>query len=239
MMHVSILTIDDDPIVKRLLTAYFFKEKYSFHAVSGLIEARELIATKYFNIVIVDINLIAENGLDLVSELRSKREKYGIIILSSNSAITDKIIGLEVGADDYISKPFEPRELMVRIKRLAERVAYGNPSTSHHNSNQILAFDNLRIEVTYRKAYSNGHSIQLTSKEFDLLVLLAKNYGKTLSRDQISMVLNGRQSIADDRSIAMLVKRLRNKLTQPHLGDLIQNVRGAGYVFTRYPINQE
>ena len=227
----SILIVDDDPHICRLLAAYFVKDGFSVQTVSALPEARQLLSTKIFDVVLIDINLVSENGLDLVGELRQVRKQLGVIIISSNDDVTDRIIGLEMGADDYITKPLDPRELLIRVRRLLERLKGTIRDTPLSKNN--LEFRDLIIDQNERVAFdSRGSIIGLTSKEFEMLQLLSSNAGKTLSRDQISCAIQGRSWSAGDRALDMLINRLRIKLEDSGITDCIMSVRGLGYVFT-------
>jgi len=226
----QILVVDDDPHLRKLLSALYIREGYGVQAVPGLLEARELLSQKSFSLVLVDLNLIGETGLDLVAELRGHRGQLGVIIISARDEVTDRIIGLEMGADDYVTKPIDLRELLIRSKRLMERLG---DQSKPESMPTILSFKGLVIDPARRSVITvDGSNVAATTKEFQLLCVLAHNPGRVVNRDQISQVLHGREWQANDRSIDMVIRRLKAKLAAYNLGNAIENVRGQGYVFT-------
>lgn len=217
-MH-SVVLVDDDREIRELLTGYLEKSGFS---VSAFPSAEALMATGLgaSDLVILDVGLPGMDGLQLCRELR-KTSDLPIIMLTAASDDIDRILGLELGADDYMGKPFNPRELLARLKALLRRSA-------------VSAIDStegaIKLNAKQRVAYYNGVPLDLTGAEFDLLQALVKRPGEIVGRDQLSLDLKGRTASAFDRSIDTLVSRLRSKLTQHSEHDPIKSVRGKGYL---------
>ena len=212
--------IDDDQEILTLLDEYL--EKNGFE-VEGFADGESFLSRDEteFSLLILDIGLPGIDGLEICRRLRQK-SNIPIIMLTAASDDLDRILGLELGADDYLGKPFNPRELLARIKALLRRM--------HADSTEEIS-DNL-IEINYaaRKASIAGTELDLTGAEFDLLGVLHKQAGTVLSRDKISELLHRRRIEPFDRSIDTSVSRLRHKLNDHLEGEIIQSVRGKGYV---------
>jgi len=169
----------------------------------------------------LDIGLPGIDGLEICRRLRQK-SNIPIIMLTAASDDLDRILGLELGADDYLGKPFNPRELLARIKALLRR--------THIDSEKETSDDQIEINYAARKASIAGTELELTGAEFDLLCVFHKNLGTVLSRNEIGELLHGRRIDPLDRSIDTNVSRLRQKLSDHFEGEIIQSVRGKGYV---------
>ena len=213
--------IDDDQEILILLDDYLAKNGFE---VEGFTDGESYLSRDEteFDLLILDIGLPGIDGLEICRRLRQK-SSIPIIMLTAASDDLDRILGLELGADDYLGKPFNPRELLARIKALLRRMYI---DTEGESSDQ-------QIEINYaaRKASIAGIDLDLTGAEFDLLGVFHKQIGTVLSRDKISELLHRRRIEPFDRSIDTSVSRLRQKLSDHLEGEIIQSVRGKGYVF--------
>jgi len=212
--------IDDDQEILTLLDEYLAKNGFE---VEGFADGEAFLSRDEteFSLLILDIGLPGIDGLEICRRLRQK-SSIPIIMLTAASDDLDRILGLELGADDYLGKPFNPRELLARIKALLRR--------THIDSKEEISDDQIEINYAARKASIAGTEIELTGAEFDLLCVFHKNIGTVLSRNEIGELLHGRRVDPLDRSIDTNVSRLRQKLSDHFEGEIIQSVRGKGYV---------
>lgn len=230
-----ILVVDDEPIQCAMISAYLVAEKFNVFTAHSISDARDRLNNQEIDLAIVDLRLAGEDGLTLVSEIK---DKYGIgvIIVSGKEATIDKVVGLEMGADDYVTKPFENRELLARIRSVLRR-----SETSQSKDAEIrelpdaVGFSGFVFDVLRRNLLApDGQSIHLTTAEFDLLVSFVKSEQKVIDRDSLYKALTGRENRDPlDRTVDVHVAKLRRKLElNPGQPDLIKTVRGAGYLFT-------
>ena len=212
--------IDDDLEILALLDEYLAKNGFE---VEGFSDGEAFLGRDEteFSLLILDIGLPGIDGLEICRRLRQK-SSIPIIILTAASDDLDRILGLELGADDYLGKPFNPRELLARIKALLRR--------THTDSAEESSVDKIEINNAGRKASIAGKELELTGAEFDLLCVFHKNIGTVMSRNEIGELLHGRRIDPLDRSIDTNVSRLRQKLSDHFEGEIIQSVRGKGYV---------
>ena len=212
--------IDDDQEILALLNEYLAKNGFE---VEGFADGESFLSRDEteFSLLILDIGLPGIDGLEICRRLRQK-SSIPIIMLTAASDDLDRILGLELGADDYLGKPFNPRELLARIKALLRR--------THTDSEEDSSVDKIEINYAGRKASIAGKELELTGAEFDLLCVFHKNIGTVLSRNEIGELLHGRRIDPLDRSIDTNVSRLRQKLSDHFEGEIIQSVRGKGYV---------
>ncbi len=212
--------IDDDQEILTLLDEYLAKNGFE---VEGFADGESFLSRDEteFSLLILDIGLPGIDGLEICRRLRQK-SSIPIIMLTAASDDLDRILGLELGADDYLGKPFNPRELLARIKALLRR--------THTDSEGEISDSQIEINYAARKASIAGSELELTGAEFDLLCVFHKNLGTVLSRNEIGELLHGRRIDPLDRSIDTNVSRLRQKLSDHFEGDIIQSVRGKGYV---------
>ncbi len=237
--RAHVLVVDDDPGICRLLTRFLRGEGFEVETVTSGRSMWQKLETWPCDLLILDLRLPSgEDGLSLARSIRQQSE-IAIIMLTGRSDCVDKIVGLEVGADDYVTKPFEPRELLARIRSVLRRSAHrraGSPANDLHHS-EVLAFAGWTLDLDQRVLTApNGEIVDLTSYEFELLSVLAARPGRPLSRDMILDSIAHRQWSPDDRSIDVLVGKLRRKLhDNPRSPELIKTVRGLGYVFTSVP----
>lgn len=224
-----ILLVDDDPEIRDLLGDFLKKEGFMLEVASDANEMDAMLARTRPDLIILDLMLPGEDGLSICRRLSTGGAPPIIMLTAKNDEI-DRILGLEIGADDYVAKPFAPRELLARIRAVLRRT--NEPKSSLDN--QRLSFDSFVIDIDARQLFArDGERITLTSGEFDLLACFVRRPKRVLSRDQILDALRGRGADPFDRTIDMLVSRLRRKLTsngaQP---DLISTVRNVGYLMT-------
>lgn len=219
----KILIIDDDTKLLDLLKD--FLKKYNFDPVSfeNPIDGLYELEKKGFDFVILDIMLPDMNGFETLKEIR-KTSDIPVIMLTARGETTDKIVGLELGADDYLSKPFEPRELLARIQSVFRR------SEKKRKNNSPIIFKDILIDPSSRKTLLQGKSIELTSMEFDILTLFAENNGKVLSRDFLMQKVKGTSWNYNDRSLDVMISRLRSKLHKKKI-EFIKTVQSVGYIF--------
>ena len=212
--------IDDDQEILTLLDEYLAKNGYE---VEGFADGESFLSRDEteFSLLILDIGLPGIDGLEICRRLRQK-SSIPIIMLTAASDDLDRILGLELGADDYLGKPFNPRELLARIKALLRR--------TQTDPEEESSDDQIEINYAARKASIAGSELDLTGAEFDLLCVFQKNIGTVLSRNEIGELLHGRRIDPLDRSIDTNVSRLRQKLSDHFEGEIIQSVRGKGYV---------
>lgn len=235
-----VLVVDDDPRICRLLARFLSGEGFHVETVTSGRLMWQKLESWPCDLLILDLRLPSgEDGLSLAKAIRQQSE-IAIIMLTGRSDCVDKIVGLEIGADDYVTKPFEPRELLARIRSVLRRSAYRrarSPAGDLHHS-EVLTFAGWTLNVDQRVLTApNGETVDLTSYEFELLVALAIRPGRPLSREVILDSIAHRQWGPDDRSIDVLVGKLRRKLNDnPRSPELIKTVRGMGYVFTSAPM---
>jgi two-component system OmpR family response regulator len=227
-----LLVIDDDHEIRDLLTRFMEKNGFRITAVRDAREARRAWTRGAFQLVVLDLMLPGESGLDLARWLRDQ-EDVPIVMLSAMGEDTDRIIGLELGADDYIAKPFNPRELMARIRAVMRRATDTQDSpTSGERIARPLRFAGWTLEPARRRLLNpEGVEVPLTGGEYDLLFALLERANRVLTRDMLLDLLRGRQAGPFDRAIDVAVSRLRRKLDDQGGGaQLIKTVRGGGYV---------
>jgi two-component system, OmpR family, alkaline phosphatase synthesis response regulator PhoP len=220
----KILIIDDEPSIVNLVTAYLKPEGYEvFTAMDG---PSGLKAARSFkpDLIVLDIMLPGIDGIELLSRLRRESDVY-VILLTAKTEETDKIVGLSVGADDYVTKPFSPRELTARVKAALRRIQTGVVSSAETS---IYAFRHLRMDVGARIVSVDEKPIELTTIEFDLLRALIEHRGRVLSREQLLEKVWGGEYFGEQRVVDVHLGHVRQKLGHD---DLIVTVRGVGYRF--------
>ena len=227
-MH-RILLIDDDAKLASLLGQYFEQFGFEIESVALPSQGLALLAQNTFDLVILDIMLPEMNGFEVCKAIR-KDSEIPIIMLTARGEVMDRIVGLELGADDYLPKPFEPRELVARIQRILKRTQTKSEDPKERNA--VLSFDTLVIDTGKRHVQLGGNEILLSAMEYRLLLLFASEPQKTFTRDELLNQLKGIDADVFTRSIDILVSRLRQKLKPL---DLIRTVRGQGYVFVGQP----
>ncbi len=224
MANARILIIDDEPSIHTVVTAYLKAEGFEYLSAND--GPSGLKAAKSFkpDIIILDVMLPGMDGIELLTHLRRESDVY-VIMLTARTEETDKIVGLSVGADDYLTKPFSPRELIARIKAALRRLQGGAGSAEGAS---ILTFAHLRIDLSERRVWLTQQLIDLTAIEFDLLVVLAQNQSMVLSREQLLEKVWGYDFVGDTRVVDVHIGHIRQKLGDV---ELIETIRGIGYRF--------
>lgn len=227
-----LLIVDDDREIRDLLSRFLRRQGFRVDAVRDGREMLQALADWQIDLVILDRMLPGEDGLTLCRELRAK-SRVPIIMLTVLGAETDRIVGLEMGADDYLVKPFHPHELLARIKAVLRRV-HDVPLTEASDKDATLRFAGWTLDRARRRLESlEGVNVALSDGEFDLLVVFAEHPQCVLSREQLLDLSRGREPIPFDRSVDMQVGRLRRKIeANADEPELIKTVRSRGYIFT-------
>jgi len=230
--EANILVVDDDAVICNLLNRYLTAAGYRVKTASNGEEMYQRIKLHSPDLIILDLKMPGKHGLELAMELR-KESDVGIIILTGSEENVDKIVGLELGADDYIPKPFDERELLARVRSVLRRVMQ-TADTSDSSDKSVAKFSGWTLDLAAHELRSPaGEEVCLTSYEFQILETLVRNANRVLSRDRIMENLTGRDWIPSDRSVDVLVGKLRKKIeVDPHNPDLIKTIRGSGYKFT-------
>jgi DNA-binding response OmpR family regulator len=225
-----ILVIDDDVELCGLVTEYLEPEGFQVEAVHDGEHGLERALTGDHLLVVLDVMLPKMNGFDVLRRMRST-SRMPVLLLTARGEDVDRIVGLEIGADDYLPKPFNPRELVARIRAILRRTraAEGSPG-------DILRVGNVELNPATRTVLQDGNNVDLTSVEFNLLQVLLQEAGQVVSRERLVDTVLGRKFSPFDRSIDMHVSKVRKKLGDTDGGtDYIKTVRGIGYIFTRPP----
>jgi len=230
--RTHILIVDDHADICDLVADYLSTEGYQVSVAGSGAEMRRVIAQASADIVLLDVVLPNEDGLTLARMLRIDHPDIGIIMVTGRGETIDRIIGLELGADDYVTKPFHLRELLARIKSVERRAAFTASSPAPDASR--LRFFGWLVDLAGRELVSpGGESVRLTSGEFDLLAVFVAHPNEVLSRERLLDLARNREPSLFDRTIDVQVGRLRRKLgDDPKQPRLIRTVRGAGYLFT-------
>jgi two-component system OmpR family response regulator len=228
----QILIVDDDDGITSLLCAYLAGFGYQAHAAGDGASMRRQLAAHPIDLIVLDLMLPGTDGLALARELR-QRSRIPIIMLTARSSPYDCVLGLEMGADDYMSKPFEPRELVARIQSVLRRFAASRDSPVGGTVDDVIHFDGWVLDRHERCLTSPaGLVVALSNAEYRLLSAFLRTPRRIFSRDQLMEQARGRSMDSFDRSIDLLVSRLRQKLADdPHGAAMIKTVRGAGYMF--------
>lgn len=230
-----VLVVDDDLKLRTLLSRYLSEHAFSVKAVADAAQLDRLLAREMFDLLVLDVMLPDEDGLSICRRLRGAGNQIPILMLTARGDDIDRIIGLEIGADDYLPKPFNPRELLARARALLRRrsaPAGGAPTEAE----QTVSFGPNRLDLATRELHHQGQPRPLTSGEFALLRTLVSQPRVTLSREQLAEQTHGREHAATERSIDVLISRIR-KLVEPDPASprYIQTVWGRGYVFVPDP----
>ena len=230
-MNPHILVVDDDREIRDLLGKFLEKHNLRVTTARDGRETRRAWLNGHFQLVVLDLMLPGESGLDLARWLRSQ-SNVPIVMLTAMGEETDRIIGLELGADDYVPKPFNPRELLARIRAVLRRAGDAAERHIDASASQVLRFGGWVLEVAHRRLLNpDAVEVPLTGGEYDLLLALAERPNRVLTRDMLLDLLRGRQAGPFDRAIDVAVSRLRRKLEDDgRHAQIIKTVRGGGYV---------
>lgn len=221
---MKILIVEDEKALQQSISEYLEKDGNLCEVASDFREAIYKVDLYDYDIIILDINLITGSGIDVLKNLKEQKKECGVIIISANNSLDDKLDGLDLGADDYITKPFHLAELNSRIKAVLRRGKYGG--------DDILNFNEIKVNTKSRTAYINSRSLTLTKKEYDLLVFFMTNKGRILSKEIIAEHLWGDNSDLVDNFdfIYVHINNLRKKLTAEG-AKYIKTAYGSGYKF--------
>ncbi|MGH6931212.1 MAG: response regulator [Dongiaceae bacterium] len=231
--NAHILVVDDDPDLSDMLLEYFVDNGFTVSVADSGKVMREILKLRKIDLVIMDLRLPGDDGLALTRELRQQGD-MPIIMLTGADEPIDRIVGLEMGADDYVGKPVDLRELLARVKTVLRRAGSG-PAPGAEASSDSIVMGKCRLDLAARRLYdANGEEIALTSMEFDLLKAFATHPNRVLSREQLLEMAHHRDGDVFDRSIDVRITRIRKKLEiDPEKPQVLKTVRGAGYVFAR------
>jgi DNA-binding response OmpR family regulator len=231
---VHILVVEDDTFVQKALRLYLEGEGYRISTCDNGADMHALMAKDPADLAIMDLKLPNDDGFELTRQLRDKYS-VGIIILSSKDDSIDRVVGLEIGADDYVTKPWDERELLARIRSVMRRVSDRQQASSSSNSGEqrLITFNGWILNLDSRELKDpDGGKVELTSGEFSLLNEFIEKAGRVLSRDHLLSAIYSRHWEPFDRSIDVLVTRLRRKIEQDSRHpEIIKTVRGTGYMF--------
>jgi two-component system phosphate regulon response regulator OmpR len=229
---IRVLVVDDDARVRRMLLEYLEDQGIRVAAAKDGAEMWAQLERDPVDVVLLDLVLGPEDGLALARELRARAD-VGIIFVTGRGDVVDRIVGLEVGADDYVTKPFHLREVLARIKSVARRARAAAVAETLPPAEPVLRFEGWEIEVRKRRLLApDKREISLTTGEFNLLLAFAEHPNRVLDRDTLMDLAKGRQWEAMDRSVDSQVARLRKKIeADPKKPALIKSVRGVGYLF--------
>jgi DNA-binding response OmpR family regulator len=222
---MKILIIEDEKELRKSIVMYLSQEGYLCESAGSYEDAMEKIGVYEYDCFIVDINLPGGSGLEIIKNIKKKEMEGSIIIISANNSIDDRITGLEIGSDDYLTKPFHLAELNARIKSIIRRRSFGGSTE--------IRFNEIRIVPVSREVFVNKNQINLTTKEYELLLFFISNKGRVIPKDSIAEHLWG-DSIDQADSLDFIythIKNLRKKLVQAGCKDYLQTVYGIGYKF--------
>ncbi|HYA37545.1 MAG TPA: response regulator [Candidatus Methylomirabilis sp.] len=229
-----VLVVDDEAEIREMLSEYLNSHGFEVLTADGGKAMRELLAKQVPDVVLLDVNLPGEDGLALARYVR-ERFDLPIIMVTAADEVVDRVVGLEVGADDYLTKPFDPRELRARIKTVLRRYRHAAPATrvAQESTGRRIAFGRCTLDLDKRQLLdADSREIPLTSMEFELLKVFAERPNRVLTRDQILNITRNRDWDPFDRSIDIRIARLRKKIeVDPDKPGTLKTVRGSGYMF--------
>lgn len=231
--EAHLLVVDDDVEIRHLIARFLKKHGFRVTGARDGREMREALANAQIDLIILDLMLPGTSGLHLCREIRTG-SSIPIVMLTAKGEDTDRIVGLEVGADDYLAKPFNPRELLARVRAVLRRATAPEPRRA---TTREVAFAGWKLDTMRRQLTSpSGIVVELSGGEYDLLLAFVEHPSRVLSRDQLLELARNRTAIGFDRSIDVQVSRLRRKLERDESPPLIKTIRGAGYLFTAAPV---
>lgn len=222
MAKTKILVVDDEPSILNLISAYLRAEGFDYQTATDGQAALRSIRSYHPDVIVLDIMLPGIDGIEVLSQLRRESDAY-VIMLSAKSEELDKLVGLSVGADDYLTKPFSPRELIARIKAALRRLQ--NPS--QESNRKVIKFTSIHVDTGSRRVWVKDEVVELTSLEFDLLVTMMRHNKMVLSREQLLEKAWGYDYYGDSRVVDVHIGHLRQKIGEKY----IETVRGVGYRF--------
>ncbi|AMF95890.1 two-component system response regulator OmpR [Vibrio fluvialis] len=229
--NYKILVVDDDARLRALLERYLSEQGFQVRSVANSEQMDRLLTRETFHLMVLDLMLPGEDGLSICRRLRNANNSIPILMLTAKGDEIDRIVGLEVGADDYLPKPFNPRELLARIKAVLRRQVIEAPGAPS-SDDTVVEFGEFRLNLGTREMFRGDEAMPLTSGEFAVLKALVTNAREPLSRDKLMNMARGREYSAMERSIDVQISRLRRMLeVDPSKPRYIQTVWGLGYVF--------
>lgn len=237
MKNKHILVVEDEAITLAKLVGYFQHEGYQVSQATSQAEMNIVLANNDIDLIMLDINLPDEDGLMITRTLRSQ-SNIGIILVTGRTDAIDKIVGLEMGADDYVTKPFDLRELLVRVKNLLWRISLAEQAPAQQaieveeRNEDLLYFGTCSFDIAKRKLCQNGQPVKLTKAEYETLVAFIEHPGQILSREQLLNLIDHRVETPNDRTIDVLIRRLRNKIEPDTKNpEYFITIHGEGYLF--------
>ena len=214
-----ILVVDDDDGIRLLVKKYLNENNYLVTTANSAEDAKEKIQIIKFDLIVLDIMMPGKNGLEFIKENKNKLDTP-VILLTAKGEALERIEGLETGADDYLPKPFEPKELILRIQNIIEK-------TKKNNQKKVIEFENIKIDLNKQLIFKNGYENKINNTEKIILEKMINNPGKTFSREDIGLLIN----LDKERSIDVIITRLRKKIEIDQKNPkFLQTIRGAGYV---------
>jgi DNA-binding response OmpR family regulator len=230
-----VMVVDDEPELRALLAEYFGRHGYEVRQAEDAAVARRLVAEQLPDLAILDVNMPGENGLSLARFLRESHPAMGLVMLTTAGESVDRIVGLELGADDYLPKPFEMRELLARTRAVLRRLAVAPTAanTEVEPATRRIRFGQCELDLDQRRLFgAEGAEVEISAAEYDLLALFARHPNRPLNRDQIMEQAHNRGWDVFDRSIDLRIMRLRRKIERnPDKPEVLKTVRNVGYVF--------
>jgi len=228
----KILVVDDDPRLRELLRRYLGENQFEVSLAHDGPSMLRLMQREAFDLIVLDLMLPGEDGLALLRRLRTQRDRTPVVMLTAKGDEVDRIIGLEVGADDYLPKPFNPRELLARIHAVLRRTPGPDLPGAPSGTVEEIRFGPFQLNLGTRQLRRGDESVPLTTSEFSVLKVLVQHARQPLSRDKLMTLARGREYGAFDRSLDVQVSRLRKLIeTDPQQPRYLQTVWGVGYVF--------
>ena len=230
-MPSQVLIIEDEPDIRKTIDYNLTKESFKVVQAGSIEEGEKALASNQIDVIILDLMLPDGSGLTLCRDIKSddKTKHIPIIILTAKTEEVDRVVGFELGADDYVTKPFSVRELILRVKAILKR----GPTSNNNSEDDEYSFGELTLNFEAHQAYINGNEVSLTALEFRLLKHLIDRKGRVQTRDQLLEDVWGYSSDVTTRTVDTHIKRLREKLGS--VGNHIQTIRGVGYRFSRDP----
>ena len=229
---LRIIVVDDDVRLRELLNRYLSEQGYSVRAVADGNDMNRWLARERYDLMVLDLMMPGEDGLSICRRLRGLGDKMPSIMLTAKGDDVDRIVGLEVGADDYLGKPFNPRELLARINAVLRRRPVSEAPGAPSSENEVVSFGNFSFDLGTRTLRKSGEELPLTTGEFAMLKALVRHPRQPMSREKLAQQARGREFEPFDRSLDVQISRLRKMLeADPTSPRYIQTVWGVGYVF--------
>jgi DNA-binding response OmpR family regulator len=227
----TLLVVDDEPEICEILDEYFTEQGFIVATAGDAGMARTVFETRVPDVAILDIRMPGEDGLSLARWIRENHKGMGIIMLTTAAEVVDRVIGLEIGADDYVAKPFDMRELLARVKSVLRRLDEG----ARPEQTGKVRFGRCDLDLEAHRLHDeSGTEVPITAMEYDLLRVFAENPGKALNRDQLMELAHNRGWEVFDRSIDLRIMRLRRKIeVDPDKPEVLKTVRGVGYMYMK------